>query len=166
VGELIEDVVEFGCGYGTFTIPAAQIVSGTVYALDIEQEMLNITHAHALETNLPNIKCIKIDFISDGSGLPDKSVDYAMVFNILHTEDPVELLKEAYRILKVNGILSIIHWNYDTTTPRGPAMNIRPKPQQCKEWAEQAGFKLTNDGIVVLPPYHYGMALIKVERDN
>ena len=33
------DVVEFGCGYGTFTVPAARIVSGTVYALDIDREM-------------------------------------------------------------------------------------------------------------------------------
>ena len=28
------DVVEFGCGYGTFTTIAALIISGTVYALD------------------------------------------------------------------------------------------------------------------------------------
>lgn len=162
----IEDVVEFGCGYGTFTIPAAQIVSGTVYALDIEQEMLNITNAHALEANLSNIKCVKRDFISDGSGLPNNSVDYTMVFNILHTERPVELLKEAYRILKVNSILSIIHWNYDSKTPRGPAMNIRPRPEKCRKWAEQAGFKITRNDILNLPPYHYGMALIKDERDD
>ncbi len=30
------NVVDFGCGYGTFTIPAARIASGIVYALDIE----------------------------------------------------------------------------------------------------------------------------------
>jgi hypothetical protein len=40
-------------------------------------------------------------------------------------------------------------------------MNIRPKPEQCKQWAEQAGFKMTADGIIDLPPYHYGMALKK-----
>ena len=28
------DVVDFGCGYGTFAIPAARIVTGTVFALD------------------------------------------------------------------------------------------------------------------------------------
>jgi ubiquinone/menaquinone biosynthesis C-methylase UbiE len=35
-----QNVVDFGCGYGTFTIPAARIVSGVVYALDIEPEMV------------------------------------------------------------------------------------------------------------------------------
>jgi ubiquinone/menaquinone biosynthesis C-methylase UbiE len=157
----IKDLAEFGCGYGTFTIPAARIISGTLYALDIEQEMLNITNAYALKENLSNVKCIKRDFSSDGSGLPVDSIDYTMVFKILHTEHPVELLKEVYRILKVNDILGIIHWNFDETTPRGPAMNIRPKPEQCRVWAEQEGFTLRSDGIIDLPPYHYGIVLVK-----
>jgi len=29
----VQDLVEFGCGYGTFTLAAAGIASGTVYAL-------------------------------------------------------------------------------------------------------------------------------------
>ncbi|HEY0196255.1 MAG TPA: class I SAM-dependent methyltransferase [Methanobacterium sp.] len=36
----IVDVAEFGSGYGTFTIPAAKIIKGTVYAIDIAQEMI------------------------------------------------------------------------------------------------------------------------------
>ncbi len=38
----LQDIVEFGCGYGTFTMAAAAIESGTVHALDIEPEMVNI----------------------------------------------------------------------------------------------------------------------------
>ncbi len=60
-----------------------------------------------------------------------------------------------------SGLVGIIHWNYDPETPRGPEMNIRPRPEQCRQWAEQAGFKITGDGIIDLPPYHYGMALKK-----
>jgi cyclopropane fatty-acyl-phospholipid synthase-like methyltransferase len=41
------EVVDFGCGFGTFTIPAARIVSGTVHALDIEPEMVQTTEAKA-----------------------------------------------------------------------------------------------------------------------
>lgn len=36
----VQDLVEFGCGYGTFTLAAAGIASGTVHALDIEPEMV------------------------------------------------------------------------------------------------------------------------------
>ena len=35
------NVVEFGCGYGTFTLPAAQRINGKVFALDLDQRMLD-----------------------------------------------------------------------------------------------------------------------------
>lgn len=40
--ESVMGAVEFGCGYGTFTIPAAKIISGVVHAIDID---LDITTA-------------------------------------------------------------------------------------------------------------------------
>jgi ubiquinone/menaquinone biosynthesis C-methylase UbiE len=153
------DVVDFGCGYGTFTIPAARMISGTVHALDIEREMVQATAAKAQEAGLQNVKTYLRDFVADGTGLPDASVDYAMLFNILHAERPEMLLREALRVLKPGGKLGIIHWNYDPTTPRGPAMAIRPRPEQCRDWAEQAGFHLLEPGVVDLPPFHYGMAM-------
>jgi ubiquinone/menaquinone biosynthesis C-methylase UbiE len=156
-----KDVVEFGCGYGTFTIPAAGIIKGNIFAIDIEQEMLDSTQQEASKLHFTNIKYILRDFVNDGTGLPENSVDYAMVFNILHYEEPVKLLEEAFRVLRIGGTLGIIHWNYDPETPRGPEMSIRPKPEQCNQWAEEAGFEMTGDGIIDLPPYHYGMALRK-----
>lgn len=89
------DVVELGCGYGTFTIPAAKMIQGKMYAIDIGQEMINLVFKKARDENLDNLKTIHRDFIQEGSGLSDKSVDYVMLFNILHTENPEELLKES-----------------------------------------------------------------------
>jgi len=156
-----KDVVEFGCGYGTFTIPTARIINGNVFAMDIEHEMLDSTQKAASQSRLTNIKCILRDFVKDGTGLSENSVDYAMVFNILHYEQPVRLLEEAFRVLRNCGKVGIIHWNYDPETPRGPEMSIRPKPEQSRQWAEEAGFEMIGDGIIDLPPYHYGMALRK-----
>ena len=45
------DVVDFG-GYGTFTIPAARIVRGKVFARDIEPEMRNIVEKKAKRNNI------------------------------------------------------------------------------------------------------------------
>ncbi len=81
-----------------------------------------------------------------------------MLFNILHGEDPVGLLAEAKRNLCPSGLLGVIHWNYDETTPRGPPLDIRPRPEQCLGWAKEAGFTADSD-IIDLPPYHYGMVL-------
>jgi len=83
-------------------------------------------------------------------------VDYVMLFNILHAENPVNLLREAWRILAPGGHTGIIHWNYDPETPRGPPMAIRPRPENCLLWIKEAGFVIEKKHIN-LPPYHYGI---------
>ena len=153
------DVAEFGCGYGTFTIPTAKIIKGKIFAFDIESVMISLTKNEAAKHGLENIEAILRDFIVEKSGLKDESMDYAMLFNILHLENPVSLLLEAYRILKKGGKVGIIHWNYDPATPRGPSMKIRPKPEDCIEWAEEAGF--VQPIRFDLKPYHYGIILSK-----
>jgi ubiquinone/menaquinone biosynthesis C-methylase UbiE len=159
----MSEVAEFGCGYGTFTIPAAQIINGTVHAFDIDANMISSTRAKAQQYNLSNVRLSQRDFVSDGTGLPDTSVDYVMLFNILHAEAPDILLTEAFRILRNEGKLAIMHWNYDSTTPRGPSMDIRPQPQHCVAWATNAGFVILQQSID-LPPYHYGIIAKKGER--
>lgn len=155
------NVVDFGCGYGTFIIPAAQVVQGTVHALDIEAEMVEATARKASQFGLTNVHVEQRDFVTHGTGLPDGSVDFAMLFNILHCEEPQILLREAHRTLSAGGRLAIMHWNYDPTTPRGPSMDMRPHPEQCRNWAEQVGFQLAAPEKIDLPPYHYGWLLEK-----
>lgn len=151
------DVAEFGCGYGTFTRTAAALTSGTVIAFDIEPAMIAATSRRLQEARLANARLVLRDFVADGSGLPAASVDHALLFNILHAEDPVALLREAHRILRPTGLVGVIHWNHSPTTPRGPNLGIRPRPEQCRSWVEAAGFELAMD-VVPLPPHHYGLA--------
>jgi precorrin-6B methylase 2 len=49
--------MDIGCGYGFFTIPAAQIIgkSGKVYAVDIDSTSINQLKRDALEKGLKNI---------------------------------------------------------------------------------------------------------------
>jgi ubiquinone/menaquinone biosynthesis C-methylase UbiE len=121
--------------------------------------MIEVVKRKAKKLNLGNVKAIIRDFLSEGSGLGDASVDYVFLFNILHLEKPEMLLHEAYRILKRDGRVGIIHWNYDSTTPRGPPMAIRPRPEQSRRWAESVGFVF--DQELDLKPYHYGLIMKK-----
>ena len=50
------DVVEFGCGYGSFTVPAARRMSGLITALDIEPGMIAVVREKAASLGLHNIR--------------------------------------------------------------------------------------------------------------
>lgn len=149
-------IVDMGCGYGTFAIPAARRIRGMVHAIDVDPHMVEICQAKAIEAGVSNINCALRDFVTYGTCLPDASADFVMLFNILHAENPLQLLKEAWRILVTGGKVGVIHWNFDPSTPRGPSMDIRPRPEQCQQWIQSSGFKLIRP-FIPLPPYHYGM---------
>lgn len=156
-----QELVEFGCGYGTFTLAAARITAGTVHALDIEPEMVEVVRQKCDDAGIQNVQATVRDFVADGTGMGDNSMDAALLFNILHHEAPVDLMKEALRILKPGGKLTVIHWNYDPTTPRGPAMEIRPRPEQCIVWGLSAGFCFKKNDRYDLPPHHYDLLFTK-----
>ena len=155
-------VVEFGSGYGTFTLPAARQAAGSVTALDIEPELITRLRQKALAQSVHNVDACLRDFVAEGTGLARQTQAHAMIYNLLHIETPVALLEEAHRVLQPGGRLSVIHWRSDIPTPRGPSLDIRPSPQQCKEWIAEVGFWLIQD--VDLSPccrYHFGITAVR-----
>lgn len=156
------DVVEFGCGYGTFTIPAASAVTGTVFALDIEPDLVELTNRKAREAGLTNVRASVRDFLAEGTGLADGSAGTALAFNILHIEDPMALLREAHRVLVPNGRLAILHWRGDIDPPRGPPLAIRPSLARCRDWAETAGFRTIDAPDLCCCSWHWGLVMAKV----
>jgi SAM-dependent methyltransferase len=149
-------VADFGCGYGAFSIAAAERTSGVVYAFDIDEHMVESTAARARSLGLANVTAVARDIVSAGTGLADESVGYAMLFNVLHAERPKGLLSEAFRILEPDGVLAVIHWVHDAATPRGPDLSIRPRPEQCANWCREVGFDRLSVPVM-LEPYHYGL---------
>lgn len=100
-------VLDYGCGPGTYSIVAAEIVgeSGKVYALDINPLGLKRVQSIASKRGLRNIETIQTDC---ATGLENSSIDVALLYDTLHDlANPDEVLKELYRILKPNSILSL-----------------------------------------------------------
>lgn len=157
----LKDVVEIGTGYGTFTIPTSKQISGTLYTYDIEEQCIYFSKKVADEQGRTNIQFIVQDILEQPTKHADESIDYIMLFNILHHEEPEVFLKESFRVLKKNGKLGVIHWNYDPTTPRGPSMEIRPKPEGLIALIEKYNFIVKEPKKINLPPYHYGILGIK-----
>jgi SAM-dependent methyltransferase len=152
-------VVEFGCGYGTFTLPAARRVTGRVYALDIEPDLVAATCRKASEAGLSNVRARVRDFVAHGTGLADGTVGYALLFNILQIEDPVGLLREACRVLAPGGLVGVIHWRADVETPRGPPAAIRPTAAQCRAWGEDAGLEFVGEVPLGCCSRHWGLLM-------
>jgi SAM-dependent methyltransferase len=78
------DVAELGCGYGAFPVPVAKRIGGTLYAFDVDPNMLDRTGQRS--TGL-RIVCQKRDVMESGFGV---HVDAVLLFNTLHGEHPVD----------------------------------------------------------------------------
>ena len=112
-----QTILDFGCGSGTYAIPAARIVGeqGRVYALDKDKEALDELMKKAGSAGLKNIERM------DTSGeteieLTDESVDVVLLFDVFHSfyfpqpDDRRRLLSEIYRIMKPSAFLSVSVW--------------------------------------------------------
>lgn len=156
----LKSVVDLGCGFGTFSIPASQMIKGKIHAFDIDPEMIQQLQNKIDQHDIKNIDLHLTDFITEGSGFADNSMDYVMLFNILHHDNPHQILTEVHRILRTGQKAGIIHWRSDIPTPRGPQLDIRPKPDQCKQWAIETGFAFSKE--LILEPYHFGIIITKI----
>jgi ubiquinone/menaquinone biosynthesis C-methylase UbiE len=142
-------VLDFGCGSGNYTIPAARIVGeeGRVYAIDKDGRDLGKLMRKANSEGLKNIEKmetsgkLKID-------LEDESVDVVLLYDILHyyyfprASDRRRLLPEVYRILKPGALLSVY--------PTHLQSNMHPKLEDVKREINDAKFHLERECSVML----------------
>ncbi|MFZ5987557.1 MAG: class I SAM-dependent methyltransferase [Bacillota bacterium] len=163
INENVNNLIDIGCGYGTFLIPAAKLVKGNAIGIDIDGDMIETCKGKILEQGIKNIDLLHGD-ISTEQTIKELEkykggINYVCLFNILHCEQPLNLLNAAYQVLSNNGKIGVIHWKYENT-PRGPSMEIRPTPEIINTWAMKTGFVM--EKYVELPPYHYGLVFIKI----
>jgi len=98
-------VLDYGCGIGSFSIPAAKMVGddGVVYALDIHPLAIKAVEKEIRKKRFSNIKTI---LSARETGLPDESVDVVLLYDVFQMiSDKDKLLEELYRVLKSGGIL-------------------------------------------------------------
>jgi ubiquinone/menaquinone biosynthesis C-methylase UbiE len=99
-------VLDYGCGPGSYTTAAAELVggSGKVYALDIHPLAIRMVRDIASKNKLTNVETILSDC---KTGLPDNSVDVVLLYDTFHDlSDPNGVLQELHRVLKPDGLVS------------------------------------------------------------
>jgi len=159
IGPELGDMAELGCGYGTFTVPVAERIQGVLTTSDLDPDMVERTRRRVAEAGLGNVRILLADVEESGFGVEDGSQDACLLFNILHGEAPISLIREAARSLRPGGRLYMIHWRPDRETPRGPAMETRPRFEHVQQWAAASGEFTPATEAIELPPWHWGMAL-------
>ena len=157
---LTESLDELLSGVSTeaVTIYVPAIVNAGAAAFQPTGEAWLVQLDQAAKAGLTNLQASTRDVLTAGFGVPPDSCDAALLFNILHAEEPVALLRAARDVVRPGGLVAVIHWRCDIATPRGPSLAIRPRPEQIMAWATDAGLALDGPSFA-LPPWHFGLKL-------
>ena len=156
------NVVVFGWGAGYFTILIAEKVGkeGQVYALDIMESALDSVREKAKAAGIGNIEEIRANLeVLGSSSLTDQSQDVVLLANILFQSDKkVEIVREARRVLKDNGLLIIIDWEKDAGG-FGPPDGLRTDKASMRSLAISEGFVF--EKAFDAGQFHFGMTFKK-----
>lgn len=140
-----------GTGYYTFKL-APKVPEGKVYAVEIQDEMINELNNRKNKSSIVNVEVIKGG--NKSANLPDNSVDLAIMVDVYHEfEYPVEMLRSIRRSLKKDGKILLIEYKGED-----PAVAIRPLHKttvvQLSKELGANGFKLDYNGQF-MPIQHF-----------
>jgi ubiquinone/menaquinone biosynthesis C-methylase UbiE len=102
------NVADYGCGPGSFTIAAAEIVgeTGKVYAIDVNPLAVDSVRRRAAGKGLGNVETILVRGYD--TGIEASSMDRVLLIDTIHhIEDAGAFFREVHRILKPDGLLFI-----------------------------------------------------------
>jgi ubiquinone/menaquinone biosynthesis C-methylase UbiE len=135
-------VCDFGCGNGYHTLELARLVGpkGRVYAVDIQQEMLDLLAERATPRGLENIKPVLAT--AENPGLPPNTFDLVLMVDVYHElSHPPEVLALVRKSLKPDGRLVLVEFREeDPDVPILP-LHKMSQPQVLTELGGN-GFKL------------------------
>ncbi|MHC1719663.1 MAG: class I SAM-dependent methyltransferase [Clostridiaceae bacterium] len=136
-------LIDIGAGSGVFTIPAAKITSGMVYALDINSRLLEIIDDKAKSEGLNNVTTMKV---ANGQyDIAENTADFVLLITVLHEiPDKGSLFKEIKRVIKDTGKIVIIEFNKKQTTI-GPPASLRLDEEEVITICSKHGFKVSDE---------------------
>lgn len=116
-------LVDLGAGSGYLTFPMAKLTGekGKVYAVDIQQEMLDIINERKREKGLGNVEAV-LGTITDPK-LPPSSSDLILMVDVYHEFDhPYEMTQAMVKALKPGGRIAFVE--YRAEDPTVPIKNV------------------------------------------
>lgn len=138
-------ICDMGSGNGFYTLPIAEQTGekGKVYAIEIQQEMLDMLQQRAGVKGLKNV--VSVLGTPVDPKLPAGELDLILCVDVYHEFDrPVPMLAAMHKSLKPDGLVALVEFREED-----PKVPIKPehkmsKKQILKEW-EANGFKLEKE---------------------
>ncbi len=155
-------VADFGAGSGHYSIAAAKKVgdTGTVFAIEVQKELLDRITEEATRQNVNNIKVLWGDIEHlKGTRLRDQSIDAVIVSNVLfQVEHKQGMIQEISRILVPGGMVLCIDWS-ESFGGLGPAPDHVVQQETAQKLFTDAGFTITQS--IEPGAHHYGFIAVK-----
>jgi cyclopropane fatty-acyl-phospholipid synthase-like methyltransferase len=144
-------VADIGAGTGYFSMRLARAVpSGTVYAVDIEPNMVAHLKTRAAGEKLPNVSPVLASATSPNLAQP---VDVILVVDTYHhIGNRPDYFRALRSRLAPGGRIAIIDFRKDS--PEGPPVHFRFTPEQIKKEMADAGYAVAAEHDF-LPRQHF-----------
>lgn len=132
-------VADIGAGTGYLAVRLARhLAAGTVYAVDIEREMVRHLAERAKANGIANLRAVTATATS--ANLPEK-VDVAVLLNVYHhISGRPDYFKRLQSSMKPGGRVAIIEYRLDS--PVGAPKHFRLAPSQIEAEMNAAGYRL------------------------
>ena len=135
-------IADIGAGSGVFISPFAKAVgsSGKVYAVDIDQGLLDHINQRARQESLSNVRTVLGKF--EDPSIPAKDVDMAFIHDVLHhIENRETYLKALAAYIKPGGMLTIIDMDpSDPNTAHKGNPTLLVSRADADKWMASIGF--------------------------
>lgn len=156
-------VADFGAGSGAYSFAIARKIgeeNGKVFAIDVQQDLLERLKSEADHLGLSNIETIWADIEHNGgTKIADESIDAAVVSNVLfQAESKTGLVEEVKRVLKPGGQVLLIDW-VDSFSGMGPHAGAVISADDARLLFTKEGFSVRS--TFDAGEHHYGLILQK-----
>ena len=136
-------VADLGCGTGWFARRMARIVAprGTVYAEDIQPEMLELVNQYVATEGVSGV--VPVLGTETDPKLPAGGLDWILMVDVYHEfQKPEPMLQAIRRSLKPTGKVALVEYRLEGTTASHIRTEHRMSVEQVlAEW-QPAGFRL------------------------